>query len=344
MLRAAGYATGGDVKQDKQIIRSAVRQHEVAQHGGKHSPLKLARGGSVKKPSTTVNVIVAPGGASGDAQSLRGSMQRGMHAAPMGAGAAPMMPPMAPPPPAPPPMNLGGPPLGMQPKPLGMGAPGGPQFKRGGKIPMKPMAKGGGRRAGGGGVGPDLSKVTNEPVGGNLKRWLRGEGPAPSATAPKARKNASASDRYTVAEEGGISKSNEPLGGYRGAKYDAMEEGAMRSYRGTLSPQDKGAAPVTGARRASPSEGALTGRGRTAASRSPGIEFGEGALTGSGRAAPAVRSAPRPAPRVSRPTAGEMEADRLTDKWNTKDGILPGGIVPKDDVLRRGGRVKKGAK
>jgi hypothetical protein len=325
MLRASGYATGGDVKQDKAMVRSAVRQHEAALHGGKSAPLKLARGGSVKKPSTTVNVIVASGGASNDAQSLRGSMQRGMHAPPMGAGASPMTPPMAPPPPAPPPMNLGGPPLGMQPKPLGMGAPGGPQFKRGGKIPMKPMAKGGGRRAGGGGIGPDLSKVTNEPVGRNLMRWLRGEGPAPSATAPKARKNASASDRYTVADEGGISKTRGPVGGYRGAKYDAMEEGA---------------APITGARRASPSEGALTGSGRTAASRSPG----EGALTGSGPAAPAVRSAPRPAPRVSRPTAGEMEADRLMDYWNTKDGVRPGGIVPKDDVLRRGGRVKKGAK
>jgi hypothetical protein len=142
MLRASGYATGGDVK----TVRSAIRQHETAQHGGKHEPLKLARGGSVKKPSTTVNVIVASGGASNDAQSLRGSMQRGMHAPPMGAGASPMTPPMAPPPPAPPPMNLGGPPLGMQPKPLGMGAPGGPQFKRGGKIPEKMKMK---RRAGG---------------------------------------------------------------------------------------------------------------------------------------------------------------------------------------------------
>ena len=113
MLRASGYATGGDVKQDKAMVRSAVRQHEAALHGGKSAPLKLARGGSVKKPSTTVNVIVAPGGASNDAQSLRGSMQRGMHAAPMGAGASPMAPPMAPPPAAPPPMNLGGPPLGM---------------------------------------------------------------------------------------------------------------------------------------------------------------------------------------------------------------------------------------
>lgn len=150
MLRASGYATGGDVKQDKAMVRSAVRQHETAQHGGKHTPLKLARGGSVKKPSTTVNVIVAPSGASNDAQSLRGSMQRGMHAAPMGAGASPMAPPMAPPPPAAPPMNLGGPPLGMQPKPLGMGAPGGPQFKRGGKIPEKTAVKG--ARAKGGGI------------------------------------------------------------------------------------------------------------------------------------------------------------------------------------------------
>jgi len=72
------------------------------------------------------------------------------------------------------------------------------------------------------------------------------------------------------------------------------------------------------------------------ASRSPG----EGALTGSGRAAMAsapARSAPRPAARASGPTAGEMEADRLMDKWNTKDGVRPGGIVPK----KRGGRAKK---
>jgi hypothetical protein len=70
--------------------------------------------------------------------------------------------------------------------------------------------------------------------------------------------------------------------------------------------------------------------------RSPG----EGALTGSGRAAMTsapARSAPRAAP--SGPTAGEMEADRLMDKWNTKDGVLPGGIVPK----KRGGRAKKQA-
>ena len=69
--------------------------------------------------------------------------------------------------------------------------------------------------------------------------------------------------------------------------------------------------------------------------RSPG----EGSLTGSGRAAPVARSAPRPAPPASGPTAGEREADRLMDKWNTKDGVLPGGIVPK----KNGGRAKKQA-
>ena len=69
--------------------------------------------------------------------------------------------------------------------------------------------------------------------------------------------------------------------------------------------------------------------------RSPG----EGSLTGSDRAAPVARSAPRPAPPASGPTAGEMEADRLMDKWNTKDGVRPGGIVPK----KRGGRLKKQA-
>ena len=136
MLRSSGYATGGDVKQDKAMIKSAVRQHETAQHGGKHSPLKLARGGSVKKPSTTVNVIVAPSSPSSDAGGLRDSMQRGMHASPMGAGAAPMAPPRPPgaaPMGAPPPPVA---PVGMAPSPLGMPPrpPNGAPFKRGGTV------------------------------------------------------------------------------------------------------------------------------------------------------------------------------------------------------------------
>jgi len=34
-----------DIKQGKAMIKKAVRQHEKAQHGGKHSELKLAKGG-----------------------------------------------------------------------------------------------------------------------------------------------------------------------------------------------------------------------------------------------------------------------------------------------------------
>lgn len=58
------YAKGGDVKesdksdlsQDKALVKKAVRQHETAQHGGKHSELKLKKGGktwikeAIKKP------------------------------------------------------------------------------------------------------------------------------------------------------------------------------------------------------------------------------------------------------------------------------------------------------
>lgn len=44
---SGGYAKGGssDVSQDKKLIKKAMRQHETAQHGGKHSPLKLKKGG-----------------------------------------------------------------------------------------------------------------------------------------------------------------------------------------------------------------------------------------------------------------------------------------------------------
>lgn len=140
----SGYASGGDVAQDKRMIKSAVRQHEVAQHGGKHDPLKLARGGSVKKPSTTVNVIVASNPSGGEEKALRGSMQRGMHAPPVPAVGGPggAMPPMASPPPP-----IG--PVGMAPNPLGAapmrpGAmPGGPpMLKRGGRVPPKVAMKG----------------------------------------------------------------------------------------------------------------------------------------------------------------------------------------------------------
>jgi len=49
MLREAGYASGGDVAQDRKMITKAIRQHETQEHGGKHSTLKLAKGGHVRK-------------------------------------------------------------------------------------------------------------------------------------------------------------------------------------------------------------------------------------------------------------------------------------------------------
>lgn len=38
-----------DTAQDKALVKKAMRQHETAQHGGKHSELKLRRGGYAKK-------------------------------------------------------------------------------------------------------------------------------------------------------------------------------------------------------------------------------------------------------------------------------------------------------
>lgn len=44
-LREAGYAAGGDVKK---VVTRAIREHETQEHGGKHSHLKLAKGGHIK--------------------------------------------------------------------------------------------------------------------------------------------------------------------------------------------------------------------------------------------------------------------------------------------------------
>lgn len=46
-----GRKEGGkaDAAQDKKMVKKALRQHETAQHGGKHSPLKLRKGGKTHK-------------------------------------------------------------------------------------------------------------------------------------------------------------------------------------------------------------------------------------------------------------------------------------------------------
>ena len=44
-----GYAKGGDVEQDKKLIKKALRQHDKNMHGGKHEEIKLKKGGYVGK-------------------------------------------------------------------------------------------------------------------------------------------------------------------------------------------------------------------------------------------------------------------------------------------------------
>jgi hypothetical protein len=47
MLRDSGYKNGG-VAEEKAIVRKGIRQHENAEHGGKHEKLTLRRGGMMK--------------------------------------------------------------------------------------------------------------------------------------------------------------------------------------------------------------------------------------------------------------------------------------------------------
>lgn len=44
-----GYKSGGDVEQDKKLVKKAFRQHDEHMHGGKHEDIKLKKGGRTKK-------------------------------------------------------------------------------------------------------------------------------------------------------------------------------------------------------------------------------------------------------------------------------------------------------
>lgn len=44
-----GYKRGGDVEQDKKLVKKALRQHADNMHGGKHEELKLRKGGRTKR-------------------------------------------------------------------------------------------------------------------------------------------------------------------------------------------------------------------------------------------------------------------------------------------------------
>lgn len=47
---AHGGMHGGDVEQDKAMVRKGIRQHEDHEHGGEHTDLELARGGMPRLP------------------------------------------------------------------------------------------------------------------------------------------------------------------------------------------------------------------------------------------------------------------------------------------------------
>lgn len=44
-----GYKSGGDVEQDKKLVKKAFRQHDEHMHGGKHEDIKLKKGGKAKR-------------------------------------------------------------------------------------------------------------------------------------------------------------------------------------------------------------------------------------------------------------------------------------------------------
>lgn len=164
-LSKYGYGHGGELGQMKTIAKRAIREHENAEHGGKHEHLKLKNGGHVKGASSesrpdrargghaggkgkigAVNVVIGKGDEAGDQQKeqmaakmgqqqgIKAGMQLGARMAaqkmaggpPGGAGTA--GPPMGAPPPRPPMAGPGGP---------MPGAPGPQMAKDGGKIRVR---------------------------------------------------------------------------------------------------------------------------------------------------------------------------------------------------------------
>lgn len=64
-----GYAKGGDVAQDKKLIKKAIAQHDKHMHGGKHEDIKLKKGGSanwiagaIKHPGALHKSLKVPAG------------------------------------------------------------------------------------------------------------------------------------------------------------------------------------------------------------------------------------------------------------------------------------------
>lgn len=149
LLSRTGYASGGDVAQDKAMISKAFKEHDAQLHDGKKTHLKLKTGGTVEgkasggrldkmargghkkhKAHVTVNVLNHPG-----------------------AGAMPPPPPMPPPAPIMPP---GGPMPGGP-----MAGPGGPPMSPGGMKSGGRMAK---KKAMGGMMGAPTQGYSKGPL------------------------------------------------------------------------------------------------------------------------------------------------------------------------------------
>ena len=159
-----GHDSKADLIADKQLIRRAMKMHDIQEHKGNHTDLsKLKKGGPVhkaaggrlgfnphkKKSGTNVNVIVAPHpGAAPGMPSLASPPPM----LPPPTGAAPMSPPMASGMPAGMPPGMPG---GMRPPMPGGMPPGMPMRKKGGRVEIKTGTKAEGMRNG--------TQVTHSP-------------------------------------------------------------------------------------------------------------------------------------------------------------------------------------
>jgi hypothetical protein len=165
LITGAGYKVGGhlaehsesDYESDKRMVESAVRQHENHEHGGRHTKLKLAAGGSADGPMASNRADRSPRGKAGKGKTTHIAIVVNPGAAGPGAGAAPPARPVpvpvpvhAPPPPmAGPPPGAGMPPPGAMPPPRPpMPPPGAGMSPPGAGGPMPMMRKSGGSTRG----------------------------------------------------------------------------------------------------------------------------------------------------------------------------------------------------